>query len=123
MTETWVPIALDAASWAAFAGGGFFLLVGSIGLIRLPDFWARLHGAGMIDTLGIELMLLGMVFQAGLTQTTIKLFLIGIFIFFTSPTATHAVANAAFIAGLRPTALKRDDTQNPNACKPHDQAL
>ena len=112
MMETWAPIALDMASWASFAGGGFFLLVGSVGLIRLPDFWARLHGAGIIDTLGVELMLLGMIFQAGLTQTTIKLLLIGVFIFFTSPTATHAVANAAFVAGLRPTSLKRDDTRS-----------
>lgn len=121
MMETWAPIALDVASWAAFTAGGFFLLVGSIGLIRLPDFWARLHGAGMIDTLGVELMLLGLIFQAGLTQATIKLLLIGVFIFFTSPTATHAVANAAFVAGVRPTKLKRDDTQDPNACEPRDK--
>ncbi|MEQ9144955.1 MAG: monovalent cation/H(+) antiporter subunit G [Parvibaculaceae bacterium] len=101
--------ALDIASWISFTLGGFFLIVGAIGMIRLPDFWSRLHGAGVIDTAGAELMLLGMAFQSGLTQTTVKLFLIGLFVFFTSPTATHAVANAAHVAGIRPLGQVRDD--------------
>ena len=104
-----MEVALDIASWIAFALGSFFLIVGAIGMIRLPDFWSRLHGAGVIDTAGAELILLGMAFQAGLTQTTIKLGLIGLFLFFTSPTGTHAVANAAFIAGIRPLGLVKDD--------------
>jgi len=108
--ESWLPIALDIASWLFMGTGGIFLIIGAIGLLRLPDFWSRLHGAGIIDTLGAELVLVGMMFQAGLTQTTIKLALIGIFVFFTSPTATHALANAAFVAGLRPLKMSKDES-------------
>lgn len=111
----WVSLLQDIASWTAFAAGGFFLIVGSIGMVRLPDFWSRLHGAGVIDTLGAELIILGMIFQAGFGVTAMKLVLIGFFVFFTSPTATHAVANAAFVAGLRPHAMKRDDTRADDA--------
>ena len=97
----------DLASLVSFAIGGLFLLIGAFGMLRLPDFWSRLHGAGIIDTLGAELILIGMIFQAGLTLISVKLVLIGIFLFFTSPTATHAVANAAYIAGHRPLGLHR----------------
>ncbi len=47
-------------------------------------------------------MLVGMMFQAGLSLVTVKLILIGTFLFFTSPTSTHAIANAAYVAGLKP---------------------
>lgn len=98
--------ALDVASWICFIIGGFYLIVGSIGMIRLPDFWARLHGAGVVDTLATELFILGMILQSGWSIVTIKLVLIGVFLFFTSPTSTHAVANAAWLAGIRPKNMK-----------------
>lgn len=98
----YVDPALDVASWICFIIGGFYLIVGSFGMIRLPDFWARLHGAGIVDTLATELFILGMILQAGWSIVTIKLILIGVFLFFTSPTSTHAVANAAWLSGLRP---------------------
>jgi len=101
--------ALDVASWLCFIVGGFYLIVGSIGMIRLPDFWSRLHGAGIVDTLATELFILGMILQSGWSIVTVKLILIGIFLFFTSPTATHAVANAAWLAGLRPKNMGSDD--------------
>lgn len=110
-----MDLVLDIASWACFIGGAFFLLVGAVGMIRLPDFWSRLHGAGVIDTAGAELIILGMIFQAGLTLVTIKLVLIGLFLFFTSPTGTHAVANAAHVAGIRPLGLVRDDENEKEA--------
>lgn len=97
---------LDVASGISFAIGAFFLLVGSFGMIRMPDFFARLHAAGVVDTLGVEFLLLGMLFQAGLTIVAVKLLLIGLFIFLTSPTGTHAVAHAAYVAGLRPQGSK-----------------
>ena len=92
----------DIVSWAFIAVGGFFLVVGGLGLVRLPDFYTRLHAAGITDTMGAGLLLLGMMVQAGWTLVTVKLFLIGLFLFFTSPTATHAIANAALVAGLKP---------------------
>jgi len=72
------------------------------GVIRLPDFYTRLHAAGMTDTLGAELILFGLIVQSGFSQMTLKLLLVAFFLFVTSPTATHAVANAAYKNGLKP---------------------
>lgn len=110
MDSAHLDLALDIASIIAFTAGGAFILAGSFGLIRLPDVWSRFHAAGVIDALGAELVLIGMMFQTGLTQTTLKLALIALFLFVTSPVASHAVANAAFIAGLRPLRLQRNET-------------
>ncbi len=98
MTET----LLHAVSWLLLAGGAFFIFTGSLGVLRLPDVYARMHAAGMIDTLGATLTLAGMAVQGGWSLVTVKLFLICIFLFFTSPTATYAVANAALSQGLEP---------------------
>lgn len=92
----------DIASWALLIGGGIFVIVGGIGLIRLPDFYCRMHAAGLVDTMGAGLIVAGLAIQAGFTQTTVKLGLILVFLFFTSPTATHAVAHAAVLGGLKP---------------------
>ncbi len=94
--------ALDILSWVLLLGGGAFVMIGGIGLLRLPDFYTRLHAAGMTDTLGAGLIILGMMVAGGLGLVTVKLVLLGVLIFFTSPTATHAIANAAFTAGLEP---------------------
>jgi multicomponent Na+:H+ antiporter subunit G len=81
-------------------GGCMFCLMGGLGLIRLPDMFARMHGASLIDTMGIGLILIGLMFQAGFTLITGKLILILIFIFFTSPTSTYALARAAINGDL-----------------------
>ena len=82
--------------------GLFFVLGGTLGVLRLPDFFTRLHAAGMTDTLGAEMILTGLIIQAGFSQMSLKLLLVGFFLFITSPTATHAIANAAYQAGLKP---------------------
>ena len=76
--------------------GVFFLFMGAIGLLRFPDFYTRMHAAGKCDTLGSLLVLMGLAFYAGLSLTSVKILLIALFIFVTSPTATHAMARAAF---------------------------
>lgn len=93
---------VDALAWILLATGGFFCIVGCIGLVRLPDFYTRMHGASVTDTLGAGLILLGLMLMAGLTLVTVKLAFIGVLVFFTSPTATHALAKAAMTRGLRP---------------------
>ena len=103
-----IALLLDIASWLSFLAGGFFLSIGAIGMVRLPDFWARLHAASIIDSAGIGLLLLGMALQAGLTIVTVKIVLIVLFLAVTGPTATHAVANAAFVSGSRPRELVAD---------------
>jgi len=107
---------LAGLTWVCFAGGGFFLVAGGIGLIRFPDFYTRMHAAGLTDTLGAGLMLLGMILQSGLTLTAAKLALIAFFVFFTSPTSTYAIANAAFSQGLKPL-LSNDEDEEGDSSK------
>ena len=97
-----MELLIDLASWFFFIIGSAFLLIGAIGIIRLPDIFSRMHGAGIIDTMGTAMLFSGMLLQAGLTIVSIKLFLILLFLMFTSPTSTHALARAALDAGLKP---------------------
>ena len=78
------------------------LLIGSLGLVRLPDVFCRIHAVGMIDTAGASFIILGMVIYEGFTLVTVKLLFVGIFLFFTSPIATHAVAQVAHRMGVEP---------------------
>lgn len=106
---TWALL-IDVVSWAFFLGGAFFLFVGSLGMLRLPDFWARLHAASIIDSAGVGLILAGMMLQTGFTLVTVKTLIIVGFLLITGPTATHAVANAAFVSGSRPQDIVEDAT-------------
>jgi len=93
---------VDVLSWILLLAGGAFCTIGALGLVRMPDFFTRMHAASVTDTLGAGLILLGLMLQAGLTLITVKLIVIGLLIFFTSPTSTHALAQAALARGLRP---------------------
>ena len=93
---------VDFLSGVLLAGGSVFILIGAIGLVRLPDFYTRLHGAGIVDTLGAGLFIAGLMLQGGLTLTTVKLLLMFIFIMFASPTSSYALANAALSQGVEP---------------------
>ena len=97
-----MSLLVDIISWALILSGGFFTVVGALGIWRFPDFWARLHAASVADSGGMILLIAGMCVQAGFTLITVKLIIIGIFLFITGPTATHAVANAALVSGRRP---------------------
>ncbi|PIB25992.1 sodium:proton antiporter [Amylibacter kogurei] len=100
---------LEIISWILILSGSFFSIIGALGSLRFPDFWSRLHAASVTDSGGMILLLAGMCVQAGLGLITVKLILIGVFLFITGPTATHAVANAAFVSGLKPTGNKKTD--------------
>ena len=102
--------AVEVASWVCFLAGGLCLFVGSLGLLRLGDFWARLHAASIIDSAGLGLILFGMMFQGGLSLVTVKLIAMVLFLLITGPTAAHAIANAAFASGSRPRSLVLDET-------------
>ena len=78
------------------------LLIGSLGLLRLPDVYCRIHAVGMIDTAGAGFIILGIIIHEGFTLVSVKLVLIGVFLFFTSPIATHAVAQVAHKSGVVP---------------------
>ena len=93
---------LDILSWILIVIGGFFIVVGGIGLIRLPDVFCRMHAASLTETLGAGALVGGLMIQAGWTLITVKLLLVFAFLLFTSPTSTFALANAAWRSGVRP---------------------
>lgn len=107
-----MTIAPDLLSWGCLLAGGFFCIVGGIGLIRMPDFYTRMHAASVTETLGAGLILLGLIIQAGVSLITAKLLIIALLIFLASPTATHALANAALIRGLKPLLFNREDASS-----------
>ena len=94
--------AVDVLSWLLIGAGCAFMVIGGVGLVRLPDLFSRFHAVGVTDTAGAGLILAGVMLQAGLTLVTVKLIFILVFILFTSPTATHALARAARLAGRQP---------------------
>ena len=80
--------------------GSVFTLIGSIGIVRMPDVFTRLHAAGITDTLGAAGVLLGLSLKAGFSLLLVKLLLMLVFLLLLNPTACHALARAA-LHGLR----------------------
>lgn len=98
MTQT----VLELLSWALILVGGSFGIIGGIGILRMPTFFTRIHAAGMAETMCAPPILLAMMIQAGWSLITFKLLLILMFLFLTSPTASHALAKAALHGGITP---------------------
>jgi multicomponent Na+:H+ antiporter subunit G len=95
-------IVVDIVSWLFILAGALLGIAGGIGIHRFHDFYSRLHAVGITDTLCAAMFLIGLMLQTGLSIASLKLLLIFIFLVFSSPTATHALANAAMLGGLRP---------------------
>ena len=95
-----VEAVIDGLSWTMLTAGGLFVLVGGIGALRMPDLYTRIHAASLTDSLGPILILGGLALQAGWSLETAKLLLILLFMMITGPTATYALANAAYMAGM-----------------------
>ena len=100
--------ATTIVSGIALGLGAVLLISGSVGLLRFPDFYTRMHAAGVTDTLAAGLTILGLVLIAGWGLTLVKLLLILLFILLTSPTASHALAKAAQHGGLEPVGDDRN---------------
>ena len=75
--------------------GVLFLLFGAIGILLFPDCYTRMHAAGKCDTLGALLVVSGLAFYHGVSLESAKILFVAVFIFLTSPTATHAIARSA----------------------------
>ena len=97
-----MEVLLDVLSWITLALGGFFYLVGGIGLVRMPDLFTRMHAASVSETLGTGLLVLGMVLQAGFSLVTVKLLIIFFMLMIVAPVSTHALARAALHDGKFP---------------------
>ena len=97
-----MDILLDVLIWALILSGSFFAVVGGLGIIRMPDLYTRLHAAGVTDTMGAGLVLVGLMLYAGLSLVTVKLGMILVLLWLTSPVSTYALARAALHGGLEP---------------------
>ena len=103
---------LDVITWVSIGAGSLFLLIGGIGILRFPDFYSRIHPAGITDTMGAWLVLAGLMFAAPNWMVVVKLVMLLLFLAITSPLAGHALAKAAYLRGLRPMLghdLRRED--------------
>lgn len=103
-----MELVVDALSWIAIVAGLFFMIVGTIGVLRMPDVFTRMHAAGMTDTMGAGFLILGMSLQAGLGLVLVRLIFVYAFLTFTSPIASHALARAALAAGVVPILGKQE---------------
>lgn len=87
---------------ALIIAGGIFFLIGTIGLLRLPDFYTRVHAVTKCDALGAGMVLLGLAVLAGFDGNGIRIIALIALVLLSSPTAGHALARAAWRAGLEP---------------------
>jgi multicomponent Na+:H+ antiporter subunit G len=103
---TWETIA-GWGSTALFAVGAFFFFAGSVGLVRFPDVYTRLHALTKADNLGLGFVVTGLALRAESWIVVIKLYLIWLIVIVTGATACYLVANAARSSGLEPWARER----------------
>ena len=95
-------IAIEILAWVMLGLGGFFVLVGGVGVIRMPDLYTRLHAASVTETLGTMLVLTGLMLLSGWSLATFKIFAILLFLLFTAPVSSYALANTAMLGGCKP---------------------
>ena len=95
--------------------GAFFMLAGTIGFVRFPDFYSRMHATGKCDTLGEGLMLVALIVYGGATFVSVKILFLIMFILLANPTSTHAIAKAAYDVGLEPWRKLDDRVEWMNA--------
>jgi len=101
VNQTLEPL-FHIGGWILLLTGSLFSVIGGIGLLRMPDFYTRIHAAGITDTMGAGMVLGGLMFKAGISLVAAKLLIILFFMLVSSPTSTHALAQAAMNAGLMP---------------------
>jgi multicomponent Na+:H+ antiporter subunit G len=97
--------------------GLFFFFAGTVGILRLPDFYTRLHAAGKCDSLAAVLIIVGVAlytlqdYSFASLLVALKIVLIAVFVFIANPTATHAITEAALILGVKP--WERSEREKP----------
>ena len=97
---------LEVVAYTLIIAGAAFCLIGAIGVLRFPDVYSRMHSACITDTLGALLILVGLLPLAGFSIAAAKIIFILVFLWMTSPTATHALAKAADHGGVHPRLAK-----------------
>lgn len=107
--------ALEALAYLLVFAGAAFCLIGAIGVLRFPDVFARMHSAGITDTLGALLVIAGLLLLAGWSLATAKLLFILAFLWMASPTATHALAKAARHGGVTPLLMQSTSAESSSS--------
>lgn len=95
-------LAINVISFGFICVGAFFVLSGALGILRMPDFFSRIHPAGVIDSFGAPLILLGVAINLGFTLISGKIILLILLLLITNPTATHILSQTALINKLKP---------------------
>ena len=93
---------VDVISWGLIISGAFFMISGSLGILRMPDFFTRLHPAGITDSFGAPLILLGVAVHFGVSLVSGKIILLIILLLVANPTATHVLSQSALVTKLKP---------------------
>jgi multicomponent Na+:H+ antiporter subunit G len=93
-------LAIDIISTMFLAAGTLVMITGTVGLLKFPDFYTRMHATGKCDTLGQILIIVGCVIYEGFTFITIKLLLVAAFYLLVGPASTHALMKAAYVTGV-----------------------
>lgn len=88
--------------------GFFFIVVAAVGVLRLPDFYSRMHASGKSETLGMFLCFAGLAIYEGFTVTSVKFLVIAFFVSFANPIGTHIICREAYRSGLKPWTKKGD---------------
>lgn len=83
----------------AISLGLFFLFTGTVGLIRMPDVYTRMHATTKCDTVGVGLVVLGLLLNPGGWGNVVKLLLVLVFMWVCNPTVSHLIAQAAWLDG------------------------
>ncbi len=125
LVQAYVPVALQVIGVILLLAGAAFSVIGGIGIVRLPEFYSRMHGAGITDTMGAGLVLVGLMFLSGSFLVAFKLFVILFFLTVTSPSSCHALAHSALAHGLKPVldfAKMRDQSDAPNAADAKEES-
>jgi multicomponent Na+:H+ antiporter subunit G len=106
-----VSLLIDIASWISLLLGSFFVVVGALGLVRMPEVFTRMHAASIIDTAGVGFLVLGMLLQAGFGLTSLKLLILLALFLVTGPVVTHALAQTCLHEKVQP--LLAEDRRRP----------
>lgn len=93
---------LDWVAMPFFAASAFFFLSGTVGLLRFPDLYTRLHALTKADNLGLGLAAIGLALRSGSLAVSLKLLLTWFLAMLASSTTCHLLARAARRAGVEP---------------------
>jgi len=103
-----IPAIATAVGIGLVVAGIAFALIGSIGVLRLPDFYTRIHAASKLDTISLGLCMTGLAILQGPDLNAVKLILIFVFASIANPAAANALGRSAIRAGLEPWSAGRD---------------